>query len=150
MRSTIVSKLRTCSLLAIVAISTLTSAVHAMAQMPVLQVTIPFAFQSGSQRMPAGIYRIDLSSNHLLVLRAKDGKHFDNLLTIPDIRLSTVSTGKVVFHRYGSQYFLSEVWQANNPTGCHIPKSREEKEAQLALALPSPSNVELAMNTLRK
>ena len=38
--------------------------------------------------------------------------------------------GKLVFHRYGDQYFLSEVWPAGATTGRVIAKSRAESELE--------------------
>jgi hypothetical protein len=38
------------------------------------------------------------------------------------------STGKMVFHRYGDAYFLSEVWVAAGRTGRKVFQSRAEGE----------------------
>jgi hypothetical protein len=34
----------------------------------------------------------------------------------------------LVFHRYGSQYFLAQVWSAGNSEGRELPRSRAERE----------------------
>jgi hypothetical protein len=36
--------------------------------------------------------------------------------------------GSLVFHRYGDEYFLSEIWPAGSSTGRGLPKSRAERE----------------------
>jgi hypothetical protein len=38
------------------------------------------------------------------------------------------SQGKLVFHRYGDEYFLSQIWQAGVNAGRELPKSRREIE----------------------
>jgi len=37
------------------------------------------------------------------------------------------TTGKVIFHRYGERYFLSEIWTPNGPTG-RVTPSKAERE----------------------
>jgi len=39
---------------------------------------------------------------------------------------------KLVFHRYGDRYFLSQVWVAGSSRGRELPKSAKEKEQALA------------------
>jgi hypothetical protein len=35
----------------------------------------------------------------------------------------------VIFHRYGDQYFLFQVWAVGDTTGSEIPKSSMERQA---------------------
>jgi hypothetical protein len=37
-------------------------------------------------------------------------------------------TGKLVFHRYGNEYFLSEVWTPGDEWGHRLSKTRRERE----------------------
>jgi hypothetical protein len=55
-------------------IGMLASIQSASAQSPeaLATVNIPFAFNMGDQTMPAGMYRIDLVSNHVVKLRGPD------------------------------------------------------------------------------
>jgi len=39
---------------------------------------------------------------------------------------------KLVFTRYGDQYFLSEIWMAGTTVGQKLPKSRRERELEIA------------------
>ena len=44
-------------------------------------------------------------------------------------RLSPLPTAsKLVFHRYGSQYFLAQIWTAGYEQGKELPKSSRESE----------------------
>lgn len=116
----------------------------------VAEVTIPFAFQAGSLQMPAGNYRIARESNNLILLSGPS--HSTDFVMMHDaITRHAPSQGKVVFHRYGDKYFLSQIWTAGNPDGLESAKSRAEKEAisetRLAKNDSAPSQVEVAFNT---
>jgi hypothetical protein len=39
---------------------------------------------------------------------------------------------KLVFHKYGDQYFLAEIWNGQSNIGIAFPESKREKELQLA------------------
>ena len=58
---------------------------------------------------------------------------------------------EVVFHRYGNQYFLSQVWMRGNPDYLSCPPSKAEREAKRSLrdndraSMPTHSNVEVAL-----
>jgi hypothetical protein len=45
-------------------------------------------------------------------------------------KMSAPSLGKLVFHRYGNAYFLSEVW----PTGSTLGKQLRKSKAELEIA----------------
>ena len=40
----------------------------------------------------------------------------------------TSDVGKLVFNRYGDQYFLSKIWTRSSDTGREFSKSRLERE----------------------
>jgi hypothetical protein len=42
--------------------------------------------------------------------------------------------GKLVFNRYGDQYFLSKIWAASSDSGRELPKSRLEREVAQRLS----------------
>ena len=49
-------------------------------------------------------------------------------LAIPDSGYA--ADNKLVFHRYGNQYFLSEVRTTNGVMACHLSTSKQEKWAK--------------------
>jgi hypothetical protein len=52
---------------------------------------------------------------------------------------------QLVFHRYGSIYFLTQVWQGSGKDGNELGTSKAERAiANQMAALPTPHNVELA------
>ena len=49
--------------------------------------------------------------------------------------------GKLVFNRYGDQYFLSKIWAPSSDTGRELPKSRLEREVAQRLSEGGPTVV---------
>ena len=99
-----------------------------------LRANIPFAFSVGNTQLPAGKYSVSRvlpnGGDGLIEINSLAGKASAFRTTIP------VTTGKprnkatLVFHRYGDQYFLFQVWAAGVSTGLTFPPSRSERELQ--------------------
>ena len=53
---------------------------------------------------------------------------------------------KLVFHKYGDQYFLAEIWDGQSRIGIAFPESKREKELQIASNVATqPELVVIAM-----
>jgi hypothetical protein len=153
MKNVFISKLQHSLLIGVLAIGALASASHAIAQTMAVQVDVPFAFQNGSQHLPAGTYRIDLTSEHLMILRGTAPNAAGVAMTNPEQRTSGIKTGKVVFHRYGDHYYLRTVWIPGSEIGRSCVTTRaekREKQLQFAQSSTAQSNVEVALNTLNR
>ncbi len=102
-----------------------------VAQSTQVRVKIPFAFQADQQEYQPGVYTFQLSptSNRVQVVGSS---HTGQFLSLPDETLSPADKGKVVFKRYGSTYFLREIWMAGSKFHVHTLPSRAEKQLQLA------------------
>jgi hypothetical protein len=151
MTNTTFSKLQSSLFIGVLAIGAFASASPAVAQGPAVQVTVPFAFQNGSQHLPAGTYRIDLNSEHVMILRGTAANAAGVAMTLPEQRSKEIAKGKVVFQRYGDHYYIHEVWLPNSTEGRECVASRAEKrdkQLQLAQNTTAPSNVEVALNVL--
>jgi len=113
----------------------LTLAVGLSAQAPTgAQATIPFDFNVGKANLKAGSYMITRGSGNLLKLRSSDGKTtvmVDAPLTIGarDFKAGE----RLVFNRYGNQYFLTQVWLTAE-TGRQLFPSKAEKKVASELA----------------
>jgi hypothetical protein len=93
-------------------------------------VTIPFDFYVGSKALTAGQYHVGRStqtSAEGLVLRGTDGRVGVFVLTSGIQTEDVKQESKVVFRRYGNQYFLGEVWISGRDTGRELPSSRKER-----------------------
>jgi hypothetical protein len=104
---------------AVVLAAVLASAIHVAAQTTtketLLRANIPFAFVAGGVHLSAGEYRVYHPGNpYVIVIEKQDGS--EHAMTY--VRPSSIDPGKnstkLLFHRYGDQYFLAEVWTEQN------------------------------------
>lgn len=113
------------------------SAENANAQTTHFTADIPFTFHVGDQSLPAGEYTVrctnPASDVKVLQLRSKDGK--SNVL----VRTNSVIGGvnnqtKLVFNRYGNQYYFAQAWLIADNVGMRAVKSRNERATAKELA----------------
>ncbi len=76
-----------------------------------MKAHVPFSFRAGGGRLPAGDYSIietGMTSEPVLLRAGLRGVE----LIMPNNTESRndVSSPKLVFHRYGDEYFLAEIW----------------------------------------
>ena len=130
-------------------IGSLASTQYASAQSgtPLAKVNIPFAFQMGTQTLPAGMYRIDRESGHLVLLRGP-GQAAGFVDMHDAIRFRAAAHGTIVFDRYGDKYYLHQIWTAGSTDGLECPKSRAEKESLQATNKQAPDSTEVAFNSV--
>jgi hypothetical protein len=102
----------------------------------IMQVDIPFDFVAGGTTLPAGEYRVARLNGYsdVLVLRDQDDPRASIMIpTFTTEGRQSKSRPTLVFHHYGDQYFLSQVWSAGDVRGRQLMKSAAEKEiAKLA------------------
>ena len=109
----------------IVAIAFATAVVSAQAQSAKTIVSnIPFEFVVADQTLPAGKYQVNRSIGNALKISTSDAAVFR--LT-NEIEPSKDRRARLVFHRYGNQYFLAEVWAGAGEAGRQLLKSRQER-----------------------
>ena len=119
----------------------------AQAQTPV-GGKIPFAFDTGTRHFEPGEYRVTMITDHVMQIQNTDTLVTDTVMTNAEEKVNASDTGKLVFHRYGNRYFLSQVWAPGAKTGRSLIKTRAEKEVQIAAENPTRGNVTLALNRL--
>jgi hypothetical protein len=91
---------------------------------------IPFDFICQQKTMPHGIYTISVPQESFIELSSKDGKiHAVSLVRATGEVVG--SGGKLVFHRYGNQYFLRVVQIAYSESGMQLPTSKSERQVRL-------------------
>lgn len=114
-----------------------------------VKVNVPFSFTVGTSTMPAGSYTIksDFGSRDLVYLTNWGANTKSMALGIPE-QGNPGETGKLVFHRVGDQYFLSEIRCESASMNIHFPVTKAEKRvrAQIQTAgLPVNDNVLIAL-----
>jgi hypothetical protein len=90
------------------------------------KATIPFNFRVGSALMPAGSYTIEYTQPRVVWFRNLDG-HKSAVALATTTSGDAVPPAKLVFHRYGDQYFLSETRTSSNESEMTFAPSRLEK-----------------------
>ena len=107
-----------------------------------IQANIPFGFIVGAKAFPAGQYTVDRGpGSGVVAIKSADGKDGAMVLTMPRYSTVTRDTGRLVFHRYGDTYFLSEVWEPGNDGHQLSPATRER---ELIAKLATPTNTTIA------
>ena len=122
-----------CRIAGMLALASLAITQAARAQEPVL-ANIPFDFTVGKMTLPAGEYRTQKvrdSSPALLIQRTDRSAAMIVMAQAATSNAPQPKT-KLVFHRYGNQYFLAQIWVAGSSRGLELPKSAKEKEHSLA------------------
>jgi len=128
---------RRVSLMAIMLGSLLLPTVSALAE---VRFNVPFDFTVGKVTLPAGSYsvsRIGSIQTHLQ-LKNKDSKEGAvapiNYVELNPGQVSDAS--KLIFHRYGNQYFLAQFWNLGSVTGYELRRSKAEREIGRNVAQP--------------
>jgi hypothetical protein len=109
-----------------------------------IRAEIPFDFQVGKKHLPKGEYVIESVNDSTLTIRnAKKGKAV-SFMTIKGKMLEKPKS-KLIFHRYGDQYFLARIWDGSSDTVLKLDKSSAEKRvAKLAKKEEHPDEVPVA------
>ena len=99
-----------------------------------LRANIPFDFTVAGKTFTAGHYSITRASQTSgdLVLEVNGLDNHSRVFPITS-RLQTQTPrdqSVLIFHRYGDEYFLAQVWAAGSTTGRAFAKSRRERQLQ--------------------
>jgi hypothetical protein len=110
-----------------------------------IRADIPFDFMVGKKRLPKGEYLIEsVSDSGVLTIRnTKKGKAvtFNTIKSKP----TDSNKSKLLFNRYGEQYFLSRIWDPSSETILKLTKSKTEKRiAKLAKKEENPEEVPIS------
>jgi hypothetical protein len=119
---------RSIAITALTAIALAVGTMPARAQTGELKASIPFSFYAGGQDFPAGEYTVRRGpfSNAMIQLSDLAG-HTLNVLAIPAVR-EPEHGAKLIFNKYGDEYFLSEVRWTWSSAALQFPQSPRERE----------------------
>jgi hypothetical protein len=128
---------------ALLAIANLALAGTSYAQSNGVWAKVPFAFTVGDKVLPAGTYTIKPESAQVVVIKNHDRPAEAALSLVNQATNGSPSGGKLLFHRYGSQYFLSEILCNPADMNLRIPPSNREKRALREQAMLERSSTTL-------
>ncbi|HEX8502546.1 MAG TPA: hypothetical protein VF659_18330 [Pyrinomonadaceae bacterium] len=86
---------------------------------------VPFDFYVGERLAPAGEYGVRSLTGDDTTLRICNGRQGNTVLTNSASERG-VGRSRLVFHKYGDQYFLAAVWGADN-MGRRLRESKRER-----------------------
>lgn len=106
--------------------------------------TIPFEFQLGSKTMPAGDYFISHSAG-VLHLRCDSAAYKSAMVIVNPASAEPAGTpSRLVFNRYGDEYFLAKVWRNGFYNAIAVPPSKRERELAARARPATPATLALA------
>ena len=113
-----------------------------------MRAQVPFDFHIGERLIPAGAYTVKSLTADEQVLRLNGDK---------DSAATTTNSGtekgngegraRLVFHKYGDQYFLSAVWGADS-NGRTLSESKRERNLRKELRAARGASAEMEIVTI--
>ena len=107
------------------------TAVSVAAQSERTKVIIPFSFIVGEKTFPAGEYTVEPSRrdfDKVWLVQSKESDTSAFFTTIPVRANQTQEEAKLIFRRYGDQYFLWQIWTPGGDTGRELVMPRLERQ----------------------
>ena len=117
--------------IALLALSTLAGAGKALAQSNAVQATVPFEFTAGNVQLPAGEYEVEAMGpwgGSTLSVHNVNSNAGSVVLSNSCQSKKPAADAKLVFYRYGHQYFLAQVWNRNSVAGSQIQINPRQTE----------------------
>ena len=120
----------------VVGLALTTTLVSANAQStPLVTADVPFDFIVSNKTLPSGKYTVKsaTSDGRGLSISSREGKSSAIVLTVDVAQTSKMRIARMVFHRYGQQYFLAEIWSGDN-WGRQLMECKRERNLRRELA----------------
>jgi hypothetical protein len=115
----------------------LVSAGAAYGQRGRLIAQVPFNFVVDGKTMAAGKYDVTPINDggSVLAIRSSDAKSqlISQTNTGEQAKPNAELNARLVFHRYGDTYFLSQIWMAGEETSRQLRRTSQERELQREL-----------------
>jgi hypothetical protein len=97
-----------------------------------VSANIPFDFMVGGKEFKAGKYSVSRlfasNTSDTLIIRSADNREAANF-NVNNVSGKGESQARLIFRRYGNQYFLGQVFDGQSKEGYGLLKSKAEREA---------------------
>ncbi len=125
------------TLLALILLAPLALQAQMAGQQYLFHVDIPFPFVTAGTHLPAGHYHVYHPGDPNLVIIQKDDNRARAVMyvQVSDTDSKAAST-KLVFNKYGDQYFLSQVWTERDREVHQTFKCRMERAMMAQVRKP--------------
>jgi len=120
------------------------AAVTVPAEATDVRAQIPFSFSVSQKSLPPGTYTVSSTGASALMIRGTSGGGAVSLSQA--MQNANQQGAKLVFHRYGDQYVLREVWSGSQ--GRKLPEPKLERELIARNGVASMQVVEVSIPTL--
>jgi hypothetical protein len=101
-----------------------------------VEVNIPFEFSAGKTTLQPGVYSIKRMSGNYLTLQSADGESTVILNAPLNLTSSNPeSVERLVFNKYGDQYYLAQIWLTADTGRELIVRKRSAKPEIVAVSL---------------
>lgn len=100
-----------------------------------LEVNIPFEFQAGNSKLPAGkyvIHALDDSDPTIMAISSADGTVTAFFNVQSDKANAVPAQSELIFNKYGNRYFLAQLFEKGDQNGSKVVESRDEKRISRA------------------
>jgi len=142
MKRKVIKRLTMLSLVSMFSLCAAVASANAQLSTPI-RAKIPFDFTVGDKKLGAGEYtfsRLSFLSTTTMLISSVDSTHlvqstFGAQVLIPK------DESTLVFHRYGDQYFLEQIWTGGEQEGTQLPESRDERSTRQQLGQIQHSNM---------
>lgn len=109
---------------------------------PLMKVNVPFQFMVGEHAYPAGEYVVtSVVPERTLRISSAAGNLATFITVDPMYAQRPSGSDHLVFNRYGSSYFLAEVWIAGINVARTLPKGKWEMEIASKRGNPESATV---------
>ena len=96
---------------------------------PLLTATVPFAFTVENSNLPAGSYTVSiLPPYNMIKVQSADGRKAKMISAIPSREPGESKQTKLVFHRFGNEFFLAQVWEQGSNVHRDLRRGNRARE----------------------
>jgi len=144
MEGKVIKRLTMLSLVSMFTLCAAVASANAQLSNPI-RAKIPFDFNVGDKKLPAGDYSFSrlsgASDNRVISISSADASTHLFQSTFEASVLTAKNKSILVFHKYGDQYFLEQIWTGGEQEGTQLPESRGERTARRQLAQTQQRNM---------
>jgi hypothetical protein len=143
MEGKVIKRLAMLSLLSVFTLCAAVASANAQLSMGI-RAKIPFDFTVGNRKLAAGEYKFsrlsDLTDNRMMLVSSVDSSTRMFQLTLAAHVLTPKNT-TLVFHKYGDQYFLKQIWTQGEQDCTELLESSSERTIRRQLVQTQQSNL---------